>query len=130
MLSARQLHALAGHVLGPSGRLAQQKVFTRGDVAVAVGPLLFGFGPRELLRVIEAVCAHPDAIALIDVKAAREQAYSAGVRHRQRSRHRPQSRPTNRAAQRPAVALDAVEAAIGARKRNPTAGRLPTGRSK
>ncbi len=75
-LSSRQLAALATYALGPSGRLAQQKVFTRADVAVAVGPLLFGYGPRELLRVIEAVCGHPDAIALMGVTAAREQAYA------------------------------------------------------
>ena len=76
MLSARQLAALAAYALGPSGRLAQQKVFTRSDVAVAVGPLLFGFGPRELLRTVEAVCGHPDAVALMGVTAAREQAYA------------------------------------------------------
>lgn len=76
VLSARQLAALATYALGPSGRLAQQKVFTRADVAVAVGPLLFGFGPRELLRAVEAVCSHPDAVALMGVTAAREQAYA------------------------------------------------------
>ncbi len=76
VLSARQLAALAAYALGPSGRLAQQKVFTRSDVAVAVGPLLFGFGPRELLRAVEAVCGHPDAVALLGVTAAREQAYA------------------------------------------------------
>ncbi|HET6873484.1 MAG TPA: MobF family relaxase, partial [Acidimicrobiales bacterium] len=76
VLSAGQLAALAAYALGPSGRLAQQKVFTRVDVAVAVGPLLFGFGPRGLLRAIEAVCGHPDAIALMGVSAAREQAYA------------------------------------------------------
>jgi conjugative relaxase-like TrwC/TraI family protein len=75
-LSARQLTALAAYSLGPSARLAQQKVFTRSDVAVALGPLLFGFAPRELLRAVEAVCSHPDAVALLDVKAAREQAYA------------------------------------------------------
>ncbi len=74
VLSARQLAALAAYALGPSGRLAQQKVFTRSDVAV--GPLLFGFGPRELLRAVEAVCGHPDAVALMGVTAAREQAYA------------------------------------------------------
>jgi conjugative relaxase-like TrwC/TraI family protein len=75
-LSARQLAALAGYALGPSGRLAQQKVFTRSDVAVTLGPLLFGFAPRELLRAVEAVCGHPDAVALLGVKTAREQAYA------------------------------------------------------
>jgi conjugative relaxase-like TrwC/TraI family protein len=75
-LSARQLIALAGYALGPSGRLAQQKVFTRSDVAVALGPLLFGFAPREFLRAVEAVCGHPDAVALLGVKTARESAYA------------------------------------------------------
>ncbi len=58
-LSVRQLTALTSHALGASGRLATQKVFTPADVAVAVGPLLFGFRPREVLRTVEAVCAHP-----------------------------------------------------------------------
>jgi conjugative relaxase-like TrwC/TraI family protein len=74
--SVRQLTALAGYTLGPSGRLAQQKVFTRSDVAVVLAPLLFGFAPRELLRAVEAVCGHPDAVALLGVNAAREQAYT------------------------------------------------------
>jgi hypothetical protein len=75
-LSARQIRALAANALSPAQRLATEKVFTRAEVAVAVGPLLFGFRPRDLLRTIEAVCAHPDAVALLDVKAAREQAYA------------------------------------------------------
>jgi conjugative relaxase-like TrwC/TraI family protein len=75
-LSARNLAALSAYALGPSGRLAQQKVFTRADVAVALGPLLFGFAPRELLHAVEAVCGHPDAVALLGVKTAREQAYA------------------------------------------------------
>jgi conjugative relaxase-like TrwC/TraI family protein len=75
-LSARQMAALSVYALGPSGRLAQQKVFTRSDVAVALGPLLFGFDPRELLRAVEAVCGNPDAVALLGVKTAREQAYA------------------------------------------------------
>jgi conjugative relaxase-like TrwC/TraI family protein len=75
-LSARQIRALAAHALSPAQRLATEKVFTRAEVAVAVGPRLFGFRPRDLLRTVEAVCAHPDAVALRDVKAAREQAYA------------------------------------------------------
>jgi conjugative relaxase-like TrwC/TraI family protein len=75
-LSARQIRALAAHALSPAQRLATEKVFTRAEVAVAVGPLLFGFRPRDLLRTVEAVCAHPDAVALRDVKAAREPAYA------------------------------------------------------
>jgi hypothetical protein len=76
VLNEPQLAVLANHLLGPSGRLAHQKVFTRADVAVAAGPVLFGFGPRELLRVMERVCAHPDAVPLVGVKAAREPAYA------------------------------------------------------
>jgi conjugative relaxase-like TrwC/TraI family protein len=75
-LSARQMTALTAYALGPSGRLARQKVFTRSDVAVALGPLLFGFAARELLRAVEAVCGHPDAVALLGVKTVREQAYA------------------------------------------------------
>jgi len=75
-LSQRELTALVSHTLGPSGRLAEIKVFTRPDVAVAVAPFLFGRHPGELVRVVEAVCAHPDAIALIGVAAARERAYA------------------------------------------------------
>jgi hypothetical protein len=58
-LSARQIRALAAHALSPGQRLATEKVFTRAEVAVAVGPRLFGFRPRDLLRSVEAVCAPP-----------------------------------------------------------------------
>ena len=75
-LSERQVAALVTHTLGPAGRLAEIKVFTRADVAVAVAPFLFGRHPGELLRVVEAVCAHHDAIPLIGVAAARERAYA------------------------------------------------------
>jgi conjugative relaxase-like TrwC/TraI family protein len=75
-LSPRELTRLVAHTLGPAGRLAEIKVFTRADVAVAVAPFLFGRHPGELLRAVEAVCAHPDAISLIGVAAARERAYA------------------------------------------------------
>jgi conjugative relaxase-like TrwC/TraI family protein len=75
-LSARALTTLVAYTVSPAGRLAEQKVFTRADVAVAVAPFLFGRLPACLPLVVEAVCAHPDAVALLDVKAAREQAYA------------------------------------------------------
>jgi hypothetical protein len=75
-LSARQVSALVDYTLSPAGRLAEQKVFTRADVAVAVAPFLFGRHAGNLPLVVEAVCAHPDAVALLDVKAAREHAYA------------------------------------------------------
>jgi hypothetical protein len=124
------LHALAAHVLGPCGRLAQQKVFTRGDLAVAVGPLLFGFGPRELLRVIEAVCAHTDAIALIDVKAAREQAYAPACVIANEAAIALKAALHTERRNAPAVPVDAVQAAIAAREDNSTAESSLTGRSR
>ena len=75
-LSARELSALVADTLGPAGRLAEIKVFTRSDVIVAVAPHLFGRHPTELARAVEAVCAHPDAIPLVGVAAARERAYA------------------------------------------------------
>jgi conjugative relaxase-like TrwC/TraI family protein len=75
-LSARELAALAAHTLGPDGRLAEIKVFTRSDVIVAVAPHLFGRHPGELARAVDAVCSHPDAIPLVGVAAARERAYA------------------------------------------------------
>ncbi|MHB1536363.1 MAG: MobF family relaxase, partial [Acidimicrobiales bacterium] len=75
-LSDRQLSALVAYALGPAGRLAERKVFTRSDVVVAVAPLIFGAHPGELGRAVDAVCAHPDAVALIGVAAARERAYA------------------------------------------------------
>ena len=75
-LSDRQLSALVTYTLGPAGRLAERKVFTRSDVVVAVAPLIFGAHPKELGRAVDAVCAHPDAVALIGVAGARERAYA------------------------------------------------------
>ena len=75
-LSPRELAALAAHTLGPDSRLAEIKVFTRSDVIVAVAPHLFGRHPTELARAVDAVCAHPDAIPLIGVAAARERAFA------------------------------------------------------
>jgi conjugative relaxase-like TrwC/TraI family protein len=75
-LSDRQLSALVAYSLGPAGRLAERKVFTRSDVVVAVAPLIFGAHPGELGRAVDAVCAHPDAVSLIGVAAARERAYA------------------------------------------------------
>ena len=51
-------------------------MFTRSDVVVAVAPLIFGAHPGELGRAVDAVCAQPDAVALVGVAAARERAYA------------------------------------------------------
>jgi conjugative relaxase-like TrwC/TraI family protein len=111
-LSARELAAMVAHTLGPDGRLAEQKVFTRADVAVAVAPFLFGRHPIWLRLVVEAVCAHPDAVALIGVAAAREQAYAPACVIANESaialKVALQANRTNA----PAVTVDAAQAAI------------------
>ncbi len=117
VLNGPQLSALAGYLLGPSGRLADQKVFTRADVAVAAGPLLFGFGPRELLRVIEAVCAHPDAVPLMGVKAAREQAYAPACAIANEAAIALKAALQAERGDAPALAAEAVSSAIGAKER-------------
>ena len=111
-LDGPQLSALAAYLLGLSERLANQKVFTRADAPVVAGTLLFGFGPRELLRVVEAVCAHPDAVALDGREGSSGAGLCPGLCHRQRGRHRPQSSAAGRAGDAPAVGAEAVSAAI------------------
>jgi conjugative relaxase-like TrwC/TraI family protein len=75
-LDEEAVQRLAGQVLGPGGRLAEVKVFTRADVIVAVAPILYGLPDRELERVVTGVLRHPEAIPLVGVAAAREQAYA------------------------------------------------------
>ena len=116
VLTQPQLSALAAYLLGPSGRLADQKVFTRADVAVAAGPLLFGFGPRELLRVMEAVCAHPDAVPLMGVKAAREQAYAPACAIANEAAIALKAALQAERRDAPAVAPQDVEAALAAKE--------------
>jgi conjugative relaxase-like TrwC/TraI family protein len=67
---------LAEQVLGPGGRLAELKVFTRADVIVAVAPALYGLPEHDLDRAVAGVLGHPEAIPLVGVAAAREQAYA------------------------------------------------------
>ncbi len=65
--------------LGPRtrrGAWPSSKVFTRADVAVAVGPLLFGARPRELVRAVERSAATPRPWRSSASPAAREQAYA------------------------------------------------------
>lgn len=46
-------------------------------MVVAVAPLIFGAHPGELGRAVDAVCAHPDAVAVVGVAGARERAYAS-----------------------------------------------------
>jgi hypothetical protein len=63
-------------VLAPDGLLATEKVFSRKDVVVAAAPALYGAHPAELDRVVNAVLADPEAIALLGVAGAKERAYA------------------------------------------------------
>jgi conjugative relaxase-like TrwC/TraI family protein len=75
-LTAGELALLAEQALAADGRLADMKVFTRADVVVALAPRVFGFHQSELLRAVAQVMAHGDAIPLVGVAHAREQAYA------------------------------------------------------
>jgi conjugative relaxase-like TrwC/TraI family protein len=75
-LSTRAVEGIATEALGPSGPLAERKVFTRADVIVAVTPTLYGQDPALLGPVVSRVLRHPEAISLVGVAAARDQAYA------------------------------------------------------
>jgi conjugative relaxase-like TrwC/TraI family protein len=68
---------LAAELLGPGGRLAVEKTFTRGDVIVAVAPHLHGLSLSVLDRAVETVLSHDDAMALPVVAGSREQVWAA-----------------------------------------------------
>ena len=71
------LEELAGELLGPDGRLAQEKTFTRGDVIIAAGPHLHGLPVSVLDQAVERVLANDDAVALPTVTGSREQVWTA-----------------------------------------------------
>jgi conjugative relaxase-like TrwC/TraI family protein len=75
-LSTRAIEQLVGDALAPGGPLAERKVFTRADVVVAVTPGLYGQDPDLLGPVVSRVLRHSDAIPLVGVAAARDQAYA------------------------------------------------------
>ena len=68
--------ALVEELLGPDGRLAERKVFSRRDVLVAAAPHLFGHTPDVLDQVADRVLADPAAIPLVGVPGAKEPAYA------------------------------------------------------
>jgi conjugative relaxase-like TrwC/TraI family protein len=71
------LEQLAGELLGPDGRLASEKTFTRGDVIIAAAPHLHGLPVSVLDQVVEAVLANDDAVALPVVTGSREPVWTA-----------------------------------------------------
>ncbi len=71
------LDDLAGQLLEPGGRLAQEKTFTGDDVVVAVAPHLHGLPVSFLDKAIESVLSHDHALALPMVAGAREPVWAA-----------------------------------------------------
>jgi conjugative relaxase-like TrwC/TraI family protein len=71
------LAQLAGELLGPDGRLASEKTFTRGDVIIAAAPHLHGLPLSVLDQVVEAVLANDDAVTLPIVTGSREPVWTA-----------------------------------------------------
>jgi hypothetical protein len=70
------LAQLAVELLGPGGRLTEEKTFTRADVVVAVAPHLHGHPVSLLDEAVAAVLGSPDAIALPPVAGSREEGWA------------------------------------------------------
>jgi hypothetical protein len=75
-LTVEDIQRLAVDLLGPNGRLAERKVFSRRDVLVLAAPHLFGHTPDVLEQVADRVLADPAAIPLVGVNGAKEPAFA------------------------------------------------------
>ena len=75
--SREVLDDLAAELLGPGGRLASEKTFSRADVIVAVAPHLHGLPVSFLDSAVDKVLTHEHAIALPLVSRAREPVWAA-----------------------------------------------------
>jgi hypothetical protein len=75
ILGNRALSALAEDLLRPNGTLSARKVFAKRDVIVAVAPSIYGLPATELDKVTTRVLRDPDAIPLVGVPRASEQAF-------------------------------------------------------
>lgn len=77
-LAAAERAQLARELL--AGPLAELKAFARSDVVRLAAPALYGAVPEELDRLVDAVVAHPEAVALVGRPGARSRAWvAAGV---------------------------------------------------
>jgi hypothetical protein len=68
---------LAGQLLAPGGRLAQEKTFIRDDVIIAVAPHLHGLPVSVLDEAVKSVLSHDNAVELPMVAGAREPVWAA-----------------------------------------------------
>jgi len=75
--SPEVLDGLAAELLGPGGRLASEKTFSRADVIVAVAPHLHGLPVSALDSAVDKVLTHEHAIALPLISRAREPVWAA-----------------------------------------------------
>lgn len=71
------LDKLPEALLGPGGRLAEVKTFTRDDVIVAAAPMLHGLPVEHLQQAVDAVLGHDLSLCLPAVAGCREAVYAA-----------------------------------------------------
>ncbi len=77
VLTDEQVAQMAAEVLHPDGDLmARHKVFTRTHLVSAVAPLLYGYGPGELDRVVDHIVTGRAVVPLLNTGAAHEPAYA------------------------------------------------------
>jgi conjugative relaxase-like TrwC/TraI family protein len=76
VLSTAELERVVRKVLEPDGALARRKVFGRGEMIVAVAPLLFGRPISDLDRAVGAVLADAAVVPLVGVADARDRQYT------------------------------------------------------
>ena len=103
-----------------AGSLAEAKAFTRTDIVRVAAPALYGAVPDELERLVAAVVAHPEAIALVGRPGARSRAWvAASVLAAEQAVEEVAERLAGRRDRAPvrgaAAALDGAEGALGRR---------------
>lgn len=67
---------IAAAVLGPESRLGGNKVLSRRDLIIEVGPHLYGHPVKVLEAVVDQILDSPAVVPLVAVTGAREQVYA------------------------------------------------------
>ncbi len=111
--SREVLDGLAADLLGPGGRLASEKTFSRADAIVAIAPHLHGLPVSLLGTAVDKVLTHEDAIALPLVSRAREPVWAAACVVEDERRIADLARSL---AERPGPAVSPQEAAAAVRR--------------